>query len=87
MQCIVFKSLQKKDTYLYTLQAFDKADLPEDLARMMGDLEQVIEIDLARRERLASVDIEKLKVQLKEKGYYLQLPLSQHPLDQDFLEL
>lgn len=79
MNCKVYRSSKKTDTYLYVRGMNDDtanvfADVPEALLQMLGKLEWVMDIDLATRTQLAQVDCATLKEKLTNSGYFLQLP-------------
>ncbi|ABO24049.1 YcgL domain-containing protein [Shewanella loihica] len=74
MICAVYKSRLKPDSYLFVEKRNDFERVPEPLMKMFGTPELVMLLPLNKREQLALADIEKVKVELAEKGYYLQLP-------------
>ena len=84
MICAVYKSDRKSDTYVYVVKQDDaEKDLdviPEAVAKPMGQLTHVMDIDLSSREQLARIDINELKKALEEKGLYIQMPPSQEEL-------
>jgi len=81
MQCYVYKSSRRADTYLYLAERDGFGLLPEALRRALGDLTLVLELDLAQRTRLARADIGTVRAKLEDPGYYLQVPPSQQPDD------
>ena len=74
MICAVYKSRIKPDCYLFVEKRNDFDRVPEPLMKMFGTPELVMMLPLNKREQLALADIEKVKVELADKGYYLQLP-------------
>lgn len=72
--CIIYRSNRKTDTYLYLRKGFDYKDLPAELAKLLGETEVIMNLDLSAREKLAYANITQVKTALKEQGYYLQLP-------------
>lgn len=74
MQCVVYKSNKKMDTYLFVEKegGFDR--VPESLLQILGGLELVMSVDLEKRDKLAQVDPQQVKDTLIEQGYFLQLP-------------
>ncbi|MCG9746698.1 YcgL domain-containing protein [Shewanella sp. Isolate8] len=74
MICAVYKSRLKPDSYLFVEKRNDFERVPDPLMKMFGTPELVMLLPLNKREQLALADIEKVKVELAEKGYYLQLP-------------
>jgi len=84
MLCAVYKSQKKADTYLYINKRDDFSQVPKALLETFGPPLFVMLVPLNKPRAVAKVGMEKLKVLLKEPGYYLQLPpteeslLSQH---------
>ncbi|MFV7770367.1 YcgL domain-containing protein [Shewanella marisflavi] len=74
MICAVYKSRIKADYYLFVEKRNDFERVPEPLMKMFGTPELVMILPLNKRSQLALADIEKVKVELADKGYYLQLP-------------
>ena len=84
MLCTIYKSSKKAETYLFVKQRDDFSAIPAPLMSMFGTPTLVTVMNLANKEKLALADINKVKENLNEQGYYLQLPppkenlLSQH---------
>lgn len=87
MLCAVYKSSRKLETYLYVLKRDDFSSVPDALMSTFGTPKLVTLINLANRDKLAIADIEKLKTNLNQNGFYLQLPppiedlLTKHRID------
>ncbi|QIR14383.1 YcgL domain-containing protein [Shewanella aestuarii] len=80
MICVVYKSSRRADTYLFVEKRDVFEAVPEPLMQMFGTPKLVMMVPLSKRESLALADIEKVKTELKEKGYYLQIPPPQENL-------
>ena len=74
MLCAIYRSLRKEGTYLYIEKRDDFQKVPALLMQSFGKPQLVTVLNLAKREHLAQVEIEKVKAVLTEQGYYLQLP-------------
>ena len=74
MLCDVYRSSKKADTYLYLPHGNEFTDVPDILLGQFGRAEKVLTINLANREQLARLTVEKLQEHLHNDGYYLQLP-------------
>ncbi|HLF30814.1 MAG TPA: YcgL domain-containing protein [Xanthomonadales bacterium] len=74
MRCSVFRSDKKAYRYIYLAEGKDFSELPAALRQQFGHPEQVMELDLAQVRRLAHADPEQVRRQLRQRGYYLQLP-------------
>lgn len=88
MLCAVYKSPKKSETYLYVLKRDDFSPVPEQLLTTFGTPTLVTMINLAKREKLAIANLDKLIIALNDQGFYLQLPppkedlLKQHRVQQ-----
>lgn len=74
MLCVVYKSPKLDQTYLYVLRRDDFGAVPEALLKTFGKPMLVTLINLATKSKLAHADIDKVRQQLTEQGFYLQLP-------------
>lgn len=74
MKCAIYKSLKKFDTYLYVEREDDFERVPAALRDMLGRLELVMTLELTPDRTLAHADPEQVRRQLREQGYYLQMP-------------
>ncbi len=74
MICAVYKSLKKADTYLFVNKKGQFDDVPAPLMQVFGPPQLVMLLPLQKRQQLGIADINKVKADLAEKGYYLQLP-------------
>jgi len=84
MDCVIYKGDKKPGSFLYVEQEDEFERLPEALLIILGELQVVMSLDLAKYEKLANADIEQVKQNLLEKGYYLQLPPEQDEEEQAF---
>jgi uncharacterized protein YcgL (UPF0745 family) len=78
MQCFIYRSSKKTDTYLYLSEEDKLNKLPEGLDKLLGHLEFVMELDLEKIKRLGNADLEEVKNNLTDVGFYLQLPREWH---------
>lgn len=74
MKTWVYKGSRKADTYLYIEHENDFSGVPQIILELMGSLELVLDIDLAKRDRLAIADIYEVRNKLREEGFYIQMP-------------
>ncbi|MFD2166010.1 YcgL domain-containing protein [Thalassotalea euphylliae] len=74
MLCVVYKSPKKDQTYLYITKRDDFSQVPEALMKTFGTPNLVTIVNLADKQKLAIADIDKVKAELEDKGFYLQLP-------------
>ncbi|HMH68723.1 MAG TPA: YcgL domain-containing protein [Pinirhizobacter sp.] len=74
MQCFVYASQRKPNTYvwLHTRDGFDV--LPEPLTLMLGELRLAMELELDDSRRLPQEDAKEVLADLAERGWHLQIP-------------
>tara|TARA_R110002049_G_scaffold252264_1_gene427232 strand:+ start:367577 stop:367822 length:246 start_codon:yes stop_codon:yes gene_type:complete len=78
MQCFIYRSSKKTDAYLYLSDEDRLNRLPDGLNKLLGHLEFVMQLDLEKINRLANADLEEVKLNLNDVGFYLQLPRELH---------
>ena len=74
MQCYVYASRRKPDTYLWLAERDAFARLPEPLLGMLGALRFTLELQLDESRRLPREDARQVLAHLREHGWHLQLP-------------
>ena len=74
MLCAVYKSSKKQETYLYVPGRDDFSKVPEALLKTFGKPVFMMIMPLKKDREMARVHIDKLRSDIKMKGYYLQLP-------------
>jgi uncharacterized protein YcgL (UPF0745 family) len=74
MQCFVYASLRKVDSYLWLAQRDAFGQLPESLLLLLGDLRFVMEVQLDEQRKLPGEDTEQVLAHLRDQGWHLQLP-------------
>ncbi|UXI68532.1 YcgL domain-containing protein [Tahibacter amnicola] len=74
MQCFVYRSERKADTYVYLRERDAFGLLPASLAQGLGQLTFVIELTLSPDRKLAREDVEAVMANLRGPGFHLQLP-------------
>jgi len=74
MMCVIYKSDRKSDHYLYVEKIDDFSRVPEALLDRLQPLEWVMELELTPDRKLAQADVQSVKNQLQQQGFYLQIP-------------
>ena len=87
MQCFVYKSRKKLNTYLYVLGKDDFKAVPETLQNLMGEMAFVLSFDVDKQGKLASEDIQVVRKNLVDQGFHLQLPDQTKSPDQDIQQV
>ncbi|MFY9993394.1 MAG: YcgL domain-containing protein [Leclercia sp.] len=86
MFCVIYRSTQRDQTYLYVEKKDDFSRVPEALLKSFGKPQLVMLMPLDGRKQLSNADLQKVKNALSEQGYYLQLPPPQENLLKQHLE-
>ena len=74
MQCLVYRSTRRPDTYLLTDRGDSFDHIPAALLEHLGRLELAFEFTLTPERRLARTDGRRVMEHIERDGYYLQLP-------------
>jgi len=77
VKCFVYKGDKKPDHYLYLpeeLYDVSAVDLPAALLTMLGELSLVLEFNLGSGRKLAQADAEHVLNDIRDQGFYLQMP-------------
>lgn len=74
MQCYVYASRRKPDTYLWLAERDGFGVLPGSLRDMLGELRFALELALDTQRRLPREDAAQVLAHLREQGWHLQLP-------------
>ncbi len=74
MQCFVYRSLRKSDTYIYIPQKGEFSHVPKALMEIFGKPEFALEFDLTPERKLAVANAREVIKNLKDQGFYLQMP-------------
>ncbi|WP_223788638.1 YcgL domain-containing protein [Marinicella meishanensis] len=78
MNCTVWRSDKKAGVYLYLADTHDWEAVPAALQQLLGGCQQVMQLNLDERDKLATEDIHTVKTNLAEQGYHLQMPPRNH---------
>lgn len=73
IQCYIYRSERKADTYLYLLEKDDFSVVPVELMKVFGEAEFCFEFDLNPQRRLAKEDPQEVYNNLQQQGFHLQM--------------
>lgn len=74
MQCFVYRSDKKLDTYVYLRERDAFAVLPPQIAATLGELGFVLEVALTPERKLARGNTEVVRANLAANGFHIQFP-------------
>ena len=76
LDCEIYKSIKKSDTYLYFKKPIDMDLLPSALSKSLGKLEFVMELTLSSEKKLAREDVAIVIENIQQQGFHIQMPPS-----------
>lgn len=74
MQCFVYRSERKQETYLYLRERDAFTLLPAEIAALLGPWHFVLELELHPERRLAREDAAVVRANLDARGFHIQFP-------------
>ncbi len=74
MLASVYRSKAKDQMYLYLANKDDFSSVPDALLKIFGQPEFSMQLNLAKRQKLARVELSDVLEAMNEQGYYLQMP-------------
>ena len=80
MNCYIYRSSRKVGSYLYITEKNNFSDIPEELLKLLGRVEFAFQLKLNKNKTLANADVKIVLQQLKQQGFFLQMP---PPQDQE----
>ncbi|MEE4249891.1 MAG: YcgL domain-containing protein [Alcanivoracaceae bacterium] len=72
--CSIFRSPKREGMYLYVRRDQDLRELPEALMKVFGAPAHSMDLLLSAEKKLARVDAAKVMAQIREQGFFLQMP-------------
>lgn len=73
IQCYIYRSERKADTYLYVAEKDDFSQVPPELLKIFGDPVFSFELELSPTRKLAKEDPAEVLANLKSQGFHLQV--------------
>lgn len=74
MQCYVYRSRRKQQTYLFLPKRDDFTQVPSSLLKLFGEAEFSFEFELSSERKMVLAEASEVKRNIQENGFYLQLP-------------
>lgn len=74
MQCHVYRSSKRDDTYVYLRERDAFGLLPPNIATTLGELHFVLEVALTPERKLAREDAAVVRANLAARGFHIQFP-------------
>ncbi|MFC0308206.1 YcgL domain-containing protein [Gallibacterium trehalosifermentans] len=74
MLCAIYKSRKKEGMYLYIEKRDNFSAVPEALLHLFGQPQFVMLFNLLGQKKLVQVENQIVLAQIKQQGFYLQMP-------------
>ena len=84
--CSIYKSKKEEGMYLYVPKSSGLKSVPAPLLDMFGKPKHVMDLVLKEGRSLSEADIKKVIAELKNNGFYLQMPPPREDMLKEHLE-
>ena len=74
IECAVYKSQKKDETYVFIPTTTPLSDLPEELLKVLGQAEKIMTLNLTPEKKMARGNASVIMNSIEEQGFYLQMP-------------
>lgn len=74
LECAVYKSLKKDETYVFIPTANELSNLPEELLNVLGQAEMIMTLMLTPEKKMARGTAAAVMKSIDEQGFHLQMP-------------
>lgn len=78
LDCRIYRCSKQDEMYIYLRHDVVEDDIPGALRSRLGDLIEVMQLELTPSRKLARVDVKEVMNKLQQDGFFLQMP----PADQ-----
>lgn len=75
LECAVYKSQKKDETYIFIPSTTPLSELPEELLKVLGEAEMIMTLILTPDKKMARGTAKEIMKSIKEQGFYLQMPI------------
>ena len=75
LECAVYKSQKKDETYIFIPVSTPLSELPEKLLKLLGEAEMLMTLILTPDKKMARGTAKEIIESIKEQGFYLQMPI------------
>ena len=76
IECAVYKSNKKDETYVFIPTSTPLSDLPDELLKVLGQAEMVMTLMLTPEKKMARGTAAEVIKSIEEQGFYLQMPIN-----------
>ena len=76
IECAVYKSKKKDETYVFIPTSTPLSELPDELLKVLGQADLVMTLTLTPEKKMARGTAEVVIKSIQEQGFYLQMPIN-----------
>ena len=76
IECAVYKSKNKDETYVFIPTETPLSDLPDKLLKVLGQADMVMTLNLTPEKKMARGTAAEVIKSIEEQGFYLQMPIN-----------
>lgn len=74
MLCTIYKGSREQELYVYVPREKGEENIPDELRQRMGKIREVMTLKITEDRKLARAEAAQVIRDIREKGYYVQLP-------------
>ena len=74
VECAVYKSVKKDETYVFIPTTTPLSELPEELLKVLGQAEKVMTLTLTPEKKMARGKAIDVMNSIEKQGFHLQMP-------------
>ena len=78
IECTVYKSLKKDETYVFIPMTTQLSALPDELKKVLGETEKVMSLTLTPEKKMARGTGADVIKSIEQQGFHLQMPEKPH---------
>lgn len=76
MECAVYKSSKKDETYVFIPTTTPLSDLPDELLKVLGQAEMVMTLNLTPEKKMARGTAIDIMESIEKQGFHLQMAIN-----------
>ncbi len=76
IECDIYKSKKKDETYVFIPMQSTLSDLPEELLTVLGKAEKIMRLKLTPDKKMARGNVAEIIKSIEKQGFYLQMPIN-----------
>lgn len=78
IECAVYKSIKKDETYVFIPTTMKLSDLPDELLKILGKAEKIMSLKITSKKKMARGTGADIMKSIDKQGFHLQVPAKPH---------